>query len=57
MQGSKHIIRRLFDTSLSDGVIVTHNSCVANLLYRPQLIIINNVYSTQIRLLNIQSDD
>jgi hypothetical protein len=31
--------------------------CVANLLYKFELITINNVYSTQCRVVNIQSDD
>ena len=38
---------RLIKTSLSDGVKCTHGSCVANLLYKFELIVINGVYSTQ----------
>ena len=40
---------RLNETSLSDKVRSTHGSCVADLLYKFELIIINSVYSTQYR--------
>ena len=43
-------------TSLSDGVNCTHSSCVANLLYTLELVIINSVSSTQCRVVNIQSE-
>ena len=46
---------RLNKTSLSDGENCTHGSCVANLLYRFELIIFNSVYSTQCRVANIHS--
>ena len=45
MQGIEHTIRRLIETSLSDGVNCIHNSCVANLSYTSELIMSNNVYS------------
>ena len=57
MQAIKHTTRRLIETSLSYGVNCTHNSCVANLFYTFELMIINNAYSTQCRVLIIQSDD
>ena len=38
-----------------DRVNCAHSSCVANLLYKSELIIINDVYSTQCRAVNIQS--
>ena len=57
MQGIERTIRRPIDASLSDGVNCTHNSCVATLLDKFELIIGNNVYSTQCRVLNVQSDD
>ena len=57
MHGIGHTIRRLIETQLSDGVNCTHNSCVVNLLYEFELIIINNVYSFQCRVLNIRRDD
>ena len=46
MQGIQDMIRRLIESSLGDGVSCTHGSCVANLLYKLVLTIINNVYST-----------
>ena len=46
MEGIEHTIRRLFETSLSDGVSCTHSSYIASLLYEFELIIIKNVYST-----------
>ena len=48
--------KRLIETSLSDGVNCTHSGRVANLLYKFELIIINSVYSTQCRVVNIQSE-
>ena len=56
MQGIKHTIGRLIEASLSDGVNRTHSSCVATLWYTFELIIVNNEYSTQCRVLNIQSN-
>ena len=47
---------RLVETSLCDGVNRAHSTCVANLLYRFQLITINGVYSTQCRVANIQTE-
>ena len=57
MQGTERTIGRPIDASLSDGVNCTHSSCVANLLDKFELIISNNVYSAQCRVLNVQSDD
>ena len=57
MHGIKHTFIRLIKTSLSDGVSCTHSSCVANLLYTFDLIIINNTYSTKCTVLGIHSDD
>ena len=57
MQGIEDSIRRLLETSLSDGVNCTHNSCVANLLYKFELIVSNSVYSIQCMVLKIQSDE
>ena len=48
--------KRLIETSLGDGVICTQGSCVANSLYRFELIVINRVYSAQCRAVNIQSE-
>ena len=57
MQGSKHTNRIDFiETSLSDGVNCTQSSCVANVLYKFELIILNSVYSTQCRVVNIQPE-
>ena len=47
---------RLIQALLSDGVNCTHSSCVANLLYKFELITINRVYSTQCGVVNIQSE-
>ena len=55
MQGMEHTFRRLIEISLSDGVNYTYNSCVANLSYRIESTRISNVYSTQCRIINIQS--
>ena len=57
MQGIEHTLERPVETSMSDGVNRTHSSCVANLLDTFELIISNNVYPTQCRVLNIQSDE
>ena len=43
MQGIGHTTRRPIE---SDGAHCAHSSCVANLLYKSELMIINNVYST-----------
>ena len=53
MQVIEHTIRRLIEASLGDGLNCTHSSGVANLLYAPELIVINHVYSTQCSVLNI----
>ena len=45
----------LIETSLSDGVDCAHGSCVANLLCRFELIILNRVCSTQCMVVNVQS--
>ena len=57
MEGIKHSIRRLTETSLNDGIHRTHSSFAANVLHESELIIIGNVYSTQCRVTNMQSDD
>ena len=41
MQGIKHTTRRLSETSLSGGVKCTHGICVATLLYKYELNIVN----------------
>ena len=46
----------MIETSLSDGVNCTHGSCVANLLYRFESIILNSVYSTQCRVVTLHSE-
>ena len=56
MQGIKHTIGRPIEASLSDGVNCTYSSYVANVLYKFELITINSVYSTQCRVVNIQSE-
>ena len=39
-----HTLGRLIETSLSDGVNIPIGSCVVTLLYKGELIIINNVH-------------
>ena len=56
MQGVEHTTRRLIEESLSSVVSCTRSSCVANLLYEFELIILNNAYSAQYRVLHIRSD-
>ena len=46
----------MIETSLSDGVNCAHGSCVANLLYRFEPIILNSVSSTQCEVVTIQSE-
>ena len=50
MQGITHTTKRLIETSLSGGVILTAGSRVANLLYTLESILSNNAYSTQCRV-------
>ena len=57
MQGIKHTIRRLTETSLCDGVNCTRGRCATNLLNKFELIIIINGYSTECSGLQIQPDD
>ena len=47
MQGITHTTKRLIETSLSGGVNRTPGDSVANSLYRFELTISNNAYSTQ----------
>ena len=57
MHGIGHTIRHPIETSLSDGANRTHGSRETNSLSKFELSIINSVYSTQCRVLNIQPDD
>ena len=50
MRGITHTTERLIETSLSGGVNRTAGIRVVNLLYKFELIISNNAYSTRCRV-------